>query len=230
MKKFTNILFIFSALSLFAQSPAVYVPQKTKKWNIQFEAGVNNFHNYGDAFYERYDASQSHYEAVMVEKELNPSFSVSLGIRNINYGLKLSHLSTFDNNGNLITNNIDVKYNYWTIQTPLQIKIKPFKSKRFSFNLGGYLGFNYYNSASSSNSNLTANPNEDKQLMDKGIIAGIEYNWLKKGNFTLGNSLSYYCGLSDLNPMQPFLVAFGIPHIVTKSQGITIGFTGKWAF
>ena len=118
--------------------------------------------------------------------------------------------------------NINVKYNYWTIQTPLQIKIKPFKSKALSLNFGGYLGFNYYNSASSSNSNITANQNEDKQLLDKGIIAGIDYIWLKKGNFTFGNSLSYYCGLSDLNPMQPFLVAFGIPHIVTKSQGITI--------
>ena len=228
MKKLTTILTMFCALSLFAQSPAVSVPQKTKKLSLQFEAGVNNFHNYGDAFFERYDISQSHYEAVTVEKELNPTFSISLGIRNINYGLKLSHLTTLDNNGNLISNNINVKYNYWTIQTPLQIKIKPFKSKALSLNFGGYLGFNYYNSASSSNSNITANPNEDKQLMDKGIIAGLDYIWLKKGNFTFGNSLSYYCGLSDLNPMQPFLVAFGIPHIVTKSQGITIGFTGKW--
>jgi hypothetical protein len=66
--------------------------------------------------------------------------------------------------------------------------------------------------------------------MDKGIIAGIEYDWLKKGNFTLGNSLSYYRGLTDLNSMEPFLVAFGIPHIITKSQGLTIGFTGKFAF
>jgi hypothetical protein len=30
--------------------------------------------------------------------------------------------------------------------------------------------------------------------------------------------------------MEPFLVAFGIPHIITKSQGLTIGFTGKFAF
>ena len=230
MKKFVTILLIFSALDLFGQSTVISVPKKTKKLSIQIEAGVNNFHNYGDPLFERYDVSQSHYEAVTVEKELNQYISVSLGIRNTNYGLKLSNLTTHDNNGNLIAKNINVKYNYWTIQTPLQIKIKPFKSKNIALNFGGYLGFNYYNNATSSNSNLTVNQNDRKYLMDKGIIAGIEYDWLKKGNFTLGNSVSYYRGLSDLNSMEPFLVAFGIPHIITKSQGLTIGFTGKFAF
>ena len=40
MKKFAPILFLFSALSLFAQSPADSVPQKTKKLSLQIEAGM----------------------------------------------------------------------------------------------------------------------------------------------------------------------------------------------
>ena len=40
MKKLATILLIFSALSLFAQSPAVSVPQETKKLSLQIEAGM----------------------------------------------------------------------------------------------------------------------------------------------------------------------------------------------
>ena len=40
MKKFATILFLFSALSLFAQSTADSVPQKTKKLSLQIEAGM----------------------------------------------------------------------------------------------------------------------------------------------------------------------------------------------
>ena len=83
MKKFATILLIFSALNLFAQSTVISIPKKTKELSIQIEAGIHNFHNYGDPIFERYDISQSHYEAVTVEKELNQSISVSLGIRNI---------------------------------------------------------------------------------------------------------------------------------------------------
>ena len=227
MKKSSTILFIFSALRLFGQSPAVSVPHKTKKFSLQFEAGINNFHNYGDPIYERYDVSQSHFEAVTIEKELNSTFSVSLGARNINYGLKAT-VELTDNNGNPTGEKGVFNYNYWTIQTPLQLKIKPLNSKKLAFNFGGYLGFNYFNYATSSNANLKVNQNDYKHLMDIGMTAGIEYDWFKKGNFTLGNSISYYVGFSDLNSMPPFFLFFGIPHIVKKSQGLTVGFTGKW--
>ncbi len=224
MKKLATILSMFYALSLFAQSPAVSVPQKTKKLSLQFEAGVNNFHYYGDPVFEMYDISQSHYEAVTVEKELNPTFSVSFGIRNTNYGIKLSIPRTTDNSGNLIYN-VLINSNHWTIQTPVQIKIMPLKSKALSLNFGGYLGFNYYNSASSSNPLIKTIPNTEKNLFDMGIILGIDYTWFKSGNFALGNSLSYYRGFNDLNP-NPFGLDKYIP---TNANGLTIGFTGKWA-
>jgi len=227
MKKISTILFIFSALRLFGQSPAVSVPQKTKNFCLQFEAGINNFHYYGDQIYERYDVSQSHFEVVTIEKELNSTFSVSLGVRNINYGLKAT-VELTDNNGNPTGERGVFNYNYWTIQTPLQLKIKPLNSKRLAFNFGGYLGFNYFNYATSSNVNLKVNQNEYEHLMDIGMNAGMEYDWFKKGNFTLGNSISYYVGFSDLNSMEPFFLFFGIPHTITKSQGLTVGFTGKW--
>ncbi len=227
MKKIAPFMFFCIALNVFGQSHAVSVPQKTNKFSVQFEVGLNNFHNYGDPLFDRYDVSQSHYEAVAVEKELNSAFSASFGIRNINYGLKATVLLT-DINGNPTGENGVLNYNYWTIQTPLQLKIKPFKSKQLSFNFGGYLGFNYLNYATSSTAQIKVNQNENKQLMDIGLISGMEYEWFKKGNFTLGNSISYYVGFSDLNSMEPFFVAFGIPHIVTKSEGLTIGFTGKW--
>ncbi len=57
MKKLTTILLMFSALSLFAQSPAVSVPQKTKKLSLHFEAGVNNFQYYGHWFWNIVDVS-----------------------------------------------------------------------------------------------------------------------------------------------------------------------------
>lgn len=229
MKNLATFLLLLSAKSIFAQSHVVSFPQKTKKFNIQFEAGLNNFRNYGDPIFDRYDVSQSHYEAVSIERRLNQVFSVSFGIRNINYCLKSTSEFT-DNNGNPTGEYFESKYNYWTIQTPLQIKFKPFQMHDLSLNFGGYLGFNYYNYATSSSPKFEINQNEDKYLMDKGILVGVDYKWLKKGNFTLGNSLSYYAGLSDLNPMPPFLVAFGIPHITTKAQGLAIGFTGTFGF
>lgn len=220
MRKFSTILFIFSALRLFGQSPAVSVPQKTKKFSLQFDAGVNNFHYYGHSLWNIYDVSSSHFEALTVEKELNPSFSISLGIRNINYGLKITSLYLTDLDGNVIDNNVVTKYNYWTIQTPLQIKIKPFKSKKFSLNFGGYLGYNYYVNATSSNPLFIQNPSKDKNVLDKGILIGIDYTWFKRGNFNLGNSISYYRGINNIRPNSNY--------ITRKSQGLTIGFTGKW--
>ncbi len=230
MKKLSTILLMFSALSLFAQSPAVSVPQKTKKMSIHFEAGVNNFHHYGHSLMDRYDVSSSHFESFTIEKELSQYISISLGARNVNYGLKESNIPIFDINGNEIANNVVVYHNHWTIQTPLQMIVKPFKSKNFSINFGGYLGYNYYNSTSSSNPNFKINEDNSKYLLDLGMNFGVGYDWFKKGNFTIGNTISYYIGFSDLNPMQPFLVAFGIPHIPIKSNGLTIGFVGKFGF
>ena len=222
MKKFTTILFMFCALSLFAQSPADSVPQKTKKLNIQFEAGVNNFQYYGHWFWNIVDVSVSHYEAVSIEKELNPTFSLSFGIRNINYGIKSTGWNLTDLNGNVIANNVVHKFNYWTIQTPLQFKMKLLKSKKLAINFGGYLGFNYYNSASSSNSLVQVNPNKDKNTTDKGLIVGLDYTWIKRGNFKLGNSISYYRGFNNIAPNSTY--------VTRRTQGLTIGFTGKFAF
>ena len=111
------------------------------------------------------------------------------------------------------------QWNYWTIQTPVQIKVKPFQSKKLSLNAGGYLGFNYYNSESTSSSIFKIQHDNEKNALDIGMNVGIDYNWFKKGDFTLGNSVSYYRGFAYLSH-----------YSLERSQGLTIGCTAKWGF
>lgn len=224
MKKFGIILtlIIIVISSIFAQATALPVPNKSKKINIQFEAGINNFRFYDHFLWNFCDVSQSHYESISIEKELNNFFSISCGLRNTNYGIQMSNLALSDNNGNIIAKNIVANFNYWTIQTPIQIKIKPFPSKKLSIHFGGYLGFNYFNSASSSNSKLLTYPDKYKNQIDKGYIIGCDYQWYKRKNFILGNSISFYNGLNNIAPT--------VNHIPRKAQGLTIGFIGTLGF
>jgi hypothetical protein len=158
---------------------------------------------------------------VSIEKELNPTFSVSFGVRNTNYGLKLtSQLTDFD--GHPTGETVVTKFNYWTIQTPLQVIIKPFKSKNLSFNFGGYWGYNYYNSTTSPFPLLPTDPNQNKNTIDKGLLVGIDYTCLKRGNFNLGNSISYYRGFNNIAPNSTY--------VTRRSQGLTVGFIGTLGF
>jgi hypothetical protein len=99
--------------------------------------------------------------------------------------------------------------------------MKLLKSKKLAINFGGYLGFNYYNSASSSNSLVQVNPNKDKNATDKGLIVGLDYTWFKRGNFKLGNSISYSRGFNNIAPNSTY--------VTRRAQGLTIGLTCKWA-
>lgn len=216
MKKFASILFLFSTLNLYGQTPAPLAIKPSKKYTLQIDAGVNYFrYSYYGGGGNR-EITTSHYEAISIERELNPTFSVSLGLRNTNYGYK-RHINEFDGTNGKWNTNIVQQWNYWTIQTPVQIKVKPFQSKKLSLNAGGYLGFNYYNSESTSSTIYTIPHDNEKNLLDIGMNVGIDYNWFKKGDFTLGNSVSYYRGF-----------AYVSHYTLERSQGLTIGCTAKW--
>jgi hypothetical protein len=223
MKKFASILFLFSTLNLFGQTPAPLAIKPSKKYTLQIDAGVNCFrYRSFSRLNGNAEISVSHYEAITIDRKLNPTFSVSLGIRNTNYGYK-THIDAFDELGNLLGSNIVAEWNYWTIQTPIQIKIKPFKSKKLSLNAGGYLGYNYFNSVSNSISVNKIQRFYQKNLLDKGIIVGVDYDWFKRGDFTIGNSLTYYRGYAYLN-------RYAFEYYKSRSHGITIGCTAKWGF
>jgi hypothetical protein len=59
----------------------------------------------------------------------------------------------------------------------------------------------------------------EKNKLDIGMNVGIDYNWFKKGDFTLGNSVSYYRGFAYLDR-----------YSFNRAQGLTIGCTAKWGF
>ncbi len=105
---------------------------------------------------------------------------------------------------------------------PLQVIIKPFKSKKLSFNFGGYLGYNYFNSSSVSNPLITFETDNNKNLIDKGLIVGLDYTWFKRGNFKLGNSISYYRGFNNIAPNSTY--------VTRNSQGLNIAFIGTLGF
>ena len=224
MKKFASILFLFNTLNLFGQTPAPLAIKPLKKYTLQIDAGVNFFRYSREQFtlwprstYSNPENTASHYEAITITSELNPTISFSLGIRNINYEYK-SHFSAFDATTENVTSNNILQWNYRTIQTPIQIKIKPLTSKKLSFIAGGYLGYNYHNSESTLSSEIQIPHDNMKNKLDKGIILGMDYDWFKMGDLLIGNSLSYYRGYPYLHPFK----------YTRRSQGLTIGFTAKW--
>jgi Outer membrane protein beta-barrel domain len=219
MRKILSILSLVSSLNLFGQSPTPVANKPSNKYTLQIDAGINYFRYSSFGMTRRgYPLTESHYEAITVDRQLNPNFSISMGLRNTNYGYKRI-TDIFDINGNQIGNNITQQWNYWTIQTPIQIKYRPFQSKRISLNAGGYLGYNYFNSESSSSPVIKTKHDNDKNPLDIGMNVGMDFNWYKKGDFTLGNSVTYYRGFTYLSYFSTI-----------RAQGLTIGCTAKWGF
>ena len=125
MKKFASILFLFITLNLFGQTPAPLAIKPSTKYTLQIDAGLNYF-RYSEipVIGSVSNPIASHYEALTIVRELNPTFSISLGLRNTNYGRK-QYIYVFD--GTNYLTHVNHQWNYWTIQTPIQIKIKPFQ-------------------------------------------------------------------------------------------------------
>lgn len=216
MKKFASILFLFITLNLFGQTPAPLAIKPSTKYTLQIDAGLNYF-RYSEIpiIGSVSNPIASHYEALTIVRELNPTFSISLSLRNTNYGRK-QYIYVFDGTNYLTP--VTHQWNYWTIQTPIQIKVKPFQSKKLSLNAGGYLGFNYYNSESTSSEDFKVRHDNYKNILDIGVVVGIDYNWYKKGEFSIGNSLTYFRGYPYLSPFT----------YTRRAQGMTIGCSAKW--
>lgn len=211
---------ILSFLKLEGQTLNSAPVTKPSDWSLNVELGINRFeYQYSNFPFADFYPVASHYESVSITKDINPRVSVSFGLRNLSYGYTRI-IPTMN-----ITP-IDAAWYNWTIQTPLSVKIKPFLSQKLYVDLGMYLGFNYHNSAtlisSSSEDNFIIKPLPVKNKIDKGLTVGMEYYWLNKGKFSLGNSFTYYKGLKDIrnfdgNSVNSYDFNF-------KSQGFTFAF------
>ena len=176
MKKLTTTLFMLCALSLFAQSPADSVPQKTKKLSLQIEAGMpttiflNNYaqnNNFTPGVYEPFT-------------EYTPPYTFGFKILNGSkyiVGLNYNYFEKSNSYANRIQGDVVSRF-YHVIMAEIG---KSISYKRFSF----YPTFNINYKLSGIEEVLVA---DTRMGWFEPIVSTFQYNSLGVG---LGGSLKY---------------------------------------